>query len=889
MTFFQTIYTKAPSQHLIAGGGVWPEPYSFDDAVERHSFFWGKDERGELRFFDDYNRPDSPGYHNEAWYVPATFQYEGSLSWSGSYADPYSLEPMVTVSVPIYRDNQLFGVSTVDLKLSGLDKLIQTSAQSHSDGFIFIVDHNGKLLSSINNDDSYPNLSDLAAQNPLFSPIATAVNKITAKSIEQYKPVDFNENLYKKLAENSYQIDEEQAKLLARIIQQPLSIKNLLSSTTSFKVAKAPFLEQESIVAITEMPETHWKVINITPQSEITELVNEAIDQLFWPIVVISVMIIAVIYALIHIFFIKPVTSITNQLTNRSDSSNVRIETDDKGELGQIIALVNHQLEKLHQLTNELTLSQQDLELREKISQTLQEPTQFKLLLSQVLENICQYESLQLMDKAAIYLVNDQGFISNLLVKSGEFTKDIYFARYRYEGINSKDRNNNADFHIEVKNGRLIIPLTYGVQVLGILVLYPVKKDLDISRQVELLLNIGHIIALAMSNESSRLALVEEKSNAETANKAKSEFLSSMSHELRTPLNSILGFGQLLENDLETPLTDNQKENLSFIMDSGRHLLSLINEVLELSAIEAGKLSLSLEKVDLATVVNESVSLVTTTASHKQITIEVLSKEDVAVKADYTKLEQIILNLLSNAIKYNHEYGQVRVSWMTVDETYARVLVEDTGIGISEHDGKHVYDAFNRLGQEGTDIEGTGIGLVVTKDLIELMGGKIDFASEAGEGTSFWIDIPLMESEEVHTAQTTELESANQQNTRLYQSSILYVEDNPANSKLMSTFFRQWQPEIDFVLAPTATDGYQAIEQKQYDLILLDINLPDMNGKDLAEKIKLLPAYQTIPLIAVSAAAMKDEVEAASELFEAYVTKPIDFTLLASVIEEYLD
>ncbi len=232
---------------------------------------------------------------------------------------------------------------------------------------------------------------------------------------------------------------------------------------------------------------------------------------------------------------------------------------------------------------------------------------------------------------------------------------------------------------------------------------------------------------------------------ATRANQAKSEFLSSMSHELRTPLNAILGFAQLLRDFSEQPLNDEQRLYAQQILDGGQHLLALINEVLDLSRIEAGRLALVLQPVDVANAVQESMALARPLAKERAIAMNVdpVGLPDVAVKVDPSRFKQVLLNLLSNAVKYNRDKGEVTVGAVAADPAMLRICVSDTGPGIPDEKREEVFRAFSRLGAEASKIEGTGIGLTISRQLMESMGGKLDFDSTLGKGSVFWIDVPI--------------------------------------------------------------------------------------------------------------------------------------------------
>lgn len=393
--------------------------------------------------------------------------------------------------------------------------------------------------------------------------------------------------------------------------------------------------------------------------------------------------------------------------------------------------------------------------------------------------------------------------------------------------------------------------------------------------------------------QQAKEELIQEKILADNANKAKSEFLSSMSHELRTPLNAILGFSQLLEGDEKVPLSNDQRTYMRYIADGGKHLLSLINQVLELSAIEAGKTELSIEPIHLTQSIENAIQLTSSIAKEAEITLHVATGPQVFINADVTKLQQIILNLLSNAIKYNNPGGSVTIAWTTINDDFIRVTISDTGIGIAKHNHHRVFDAFNRLGQETSTIEGAGIGLLVTKNLLKLMNGRIGFDSAKDKGSTFWFELPIAETDmdinaEINEPSATKFFNIDRNSLITKPKNILYVEDNVANRDMMQSYFRNWPSQINLQMAESAEIALQKLEETSFDLILMDIHLPGQSGKDLTLSLRSQPEFNNIPIIAITAAAMKNDITNLADLFDVYITKPVDFVLLTEVLKKYL-
>ncbi len=385
---------------------------------------------------------------------------------------------------------------------------------------------------------------------------------------------------------------------------------------------------------------------------------------------------------------------------------------------------------------------------------------------------------------------------------------------------------------------------------------------------------------------------VSAKEDAENANRAKSDFLSSMSHELRTPLNAILGFSHLLEEDENTSLDDTQKENIHEIHKAGDHLLFLINEILDLSKIEAGKMDVSFDPVALDDVIIECRDLVIPISNEMKVSVEyeLSASNNKYVLGDRVRIKQALLNLVTNAVKYNKRGGRVDISTSLHAGNKLRVSVIDTGKGIANEKFGQLFKPFNRLDEKITETEGTGIGLVITKRLVELMRGEIGVQSSVGIGSTFWLELELTQP---NTGKSkTDLDSKPKINKEVIanQHNLLYIEDNRSNVKLVEKLLNK-RKGISMCAAYMPEEGIDIADKTLPDIILLDINLPGMDGYEVLKILKDSDRTRHIPVIALSANAMPSDIKYGLDTgFNYYLTKPINvkqfFSTLDTVISE---
>ena len=399
----------------------------------------------------------------------------------------------------------------------------------------------------------------------------------------------------------------------------------------------------------------------------------------------------------------------------------------------------------------------------------------------------------------------------------------------------------------------------------------------------------GTLVSAAVRDITSRKqaeeALEEARLAAEQANQAKSEYLSRMSHELRTPLNAILGFAQLLELD---ELHDDQREGVGYILSAARHLLELINEVLDIASIEAGRFRLSLEPVTVADIVAEAVSLIRPLADQRGILLVGPAQTCAEhVHGDRQRLKQVLLNLLSNAVKYNREGGSVQLACERVAGERLRITMTDTGPGIPAESLGRLFVAFERLGSEQRGIEGTGLGLALSKRLAEAMGGTLGVATTLDQGSRFWVELPLVERPlEPSTRQQRDAPSGREQLEHPGPPlTVLYIEDNLSNLELVDRLLRR--RGVTLISATRPQLGLDLAGEHRPDLVLLDLHLPDMPGQEVLRRLQADPETAAIPVVVLSADARPSLIKRMLDQgARAFLTKPLDIRELVELLND---
>ncbi|MDX1736836.1 MAG: ATP-binding protein [Alphaproteobacteria bacterium] len=736
---------------FVAGGGIWPEPFAFEKDKYRRSFFWARKESNDLLYYDDYNDPKGNGYHQEEWYVPAKYIGRDRCFWSKSYMDPYSFEPMVTCSVPMHRRDQLHGVATIDLKLSGLQKFFAERAEKLG-GYAFAVDRNNKFLSypelklvQSEKDGGRPGelitVKNFTDRNPEFEPLAKALSNLSSgiiKTAEAKEALDAN--LVKTISKESYQISEDEARMIVATFSDPFKANEDISAMSSrFSLEDDILLKEPVLVSMFIMPKVFWKIVVVTPQSVAYADANAVTKNIIYLLIAILMVSVVGAYFWLRRILVQPLITITNEIKG-GPLKRISLPKDDSSIVTEIDVLAD----TINSMRGQIAKSFDELQQSENRFRLIAETLPEGLAITRLSDGTILYLNSRLKQMLAI--PDDQDALDAKLIDFFEDPKDRVklFKKLR----KTNEVNDFVVRALRLDGTRFWATIsTSAVQYGGQSAL--VSGVLDITTRKETEEEVERYRSHLEQMVQERTAELEEtKTLALNAAAAKQNFLANMSHEIRTPLNSVVGISHLL---LSKEFLPNQKRYLMNLNKSGKILLKIINDILDITKMDAGKMEADKVRFDVNDVLDDISIHIRPLMSDKIIATYMMrpSSREQQLIGDPLRLEQILLNLISNAIKFTHE-GHVKVTCsLTPDKTnptktVLHIDICDTGIGMSEDQLQTVFNAFTQADNAITrEYGGTGLGLTISKNLIDLMGGKLAVESTYGEGSCFSVTIPF--------------------------------------------------------------------------------------------------------------------------------------------------
>ncbi len=865
---------------IVAGGGVWPEPYKFDKNIARRSFFWARKDTSELLYYDDYNATEGHGYHNEEWYVPAKYIGQDKCFWSKSYMDPFSFEPMVTCSVPMQDRDEISGVATIDLKLSGLQKFFSERAEKLG-GYAFAVDRNNKFLSypkmdlvQGKKDNGQPGdlitVKNFTELQPGFQPLATQLSDLSQTIMDSAQALPhFNPDLAARLAQESYQINEEEAQMIVATFSDPLQTENSLIETSHrFALKEDIVLNEPVLVSMFVMPKVYWKIVVVTPQRIAYKDANAVTEKIMF--LLIGILLISMIgaYFWLKRILVQPLLTMTNEIKG-SPLKKITLsksENDSFTEIDLLASTINSMRDQISRSFDELQQSENRFRL---IAETLPEG----LAITRLSDGVILYLNGRLKQMLSI---PDEG--SSYESKLIDFFEDPQDRIRLFKQLKKSNEVNDFVAKAQRLDGSKFWATisTSSVTYAGQPAL--VSGILDISNRKEAEEEVARYRDHLEQMVQERTAELEEtKTLAVNAAAAKQNFLANMSHEIRTPLNSVVGISHLL---LLKEFMPAQKRYLLNLHKSGKILLKIINDILDITKMDAGKLEPEHVLFDLNDVFDDISIHIRPLLTDKIIGVYINRPQNFQnmLIGDPFRLEQVLLNLISNAIKFTHE-GHVKLS---VDFHHdgdqnlcLKIKIEDTGIGMTEEQSKTVFNAFSQADTGITrEYGGTGLGLTISQNLLALMNGHLDVKSHMGEGSVFTIVLPIEKSLQKIQNPFINIED-------MYQ--CLIISNDLEEVKVINSLLTNWSFPSEHLTFQD--DISSAVKSGKFRFLIMDWDHAPARRNALLKEISGLSEISNLSILAITQSITEtDESLLEKGTIDAIISKPLRASRLKNTL-----
>ncbi len=808
-------------ENIIAGGGVWPEPYTFNKNRFYRGFFWGRNEKGILIYYKNYNNPSGKGYFHEEWYVPAKYLIDSKTYWSRLYTDPYSKQPMVTCTAPIKEKNKFLGVATVDLKLEGLEKLFSFYANKLQ-GYIFVLDRENHILyfpdktiifKEKRKSQNFTKLQDLAKKYKEFELIEKKINKIDNELIFiAKKKSKFFSQIVDNISNQSYQITKNEAILIATSIINPLK-SNYSSKLENFIIKNDLILKEPAICSLFYMPKTYWKIGIVIPQKLLSAMVsNISWDIIVW-LIFSQIIILLLGFFLIKHYLLSPLKKITLQLAQSKDKNNPLIEYKKNDELGKLVYFFNKRTEELKE--------------RENYIRALFEQSPV---------------SIQIFDKDGTAIDANKAWEKLWGLKKEDFNG-------RYNIFRDKIFKNSKEFEYikEVFKGKPLIIKNFEYKLKTV-----TKRGRD------RILNVIMFPILDRNSNVERVVIMQEditdKVKIEESLKkvGQLEALGELSAGIAHDFNNILTGISLNLEMLEIILSDDQKalNYINKIKKSIESAKGLINKIKMLSSQEKYKFSI----FNFENILKESIDIIKTAIPSNIELNHIIEGNNFWIECDKNSIIQLLINLIINArdaiILAKREKGIIEII-LKKENNFMVLSISDNGMGIPEEIKDKIFEPFFTTKQKDGQ-RGTGLGLSIVYNTVKMHNGEIEVKSKEGEGTTFLIKFPLISDKEIKKEEEKDIEIELTKN--LYNKTVLLVEDEENIREVEGEMLKY----LNFNII-SATNGKEALEiiksGKKIDIILIDWYMPVMNGEEAILKIKEI--NDNIPIFVVSGAISK--------------------------------